>query len=171
MKNLIVKALPLRKIVSVGLLVALGTIAAPFSIPVGVAKVYPVQHAINVLAGALLGPGAAVLAAVLTSTLRNLITGTFFSEAFSGAAGRVAFRLLKRDIALGEVAGTGLIGALVAFLLNGLVLPAWPMRFIPFVKSPGSIIGLILLRLFKNNMLNFVLALQGKRYRAYYCSE
>lgn len=162
MENSLAKALPLRKIVSVGLLVALGTIAAPFSIPVGVAKVYPVQHAINVLAGALLGPGAAVLAAILTSTLRNLIgTGTllaFPGSIFGALLAGLAFRLLKRDYfaALGEVAGTGLIGALAAFPLAKWLLGFTGLAYafiIPFALSSlaGSIIGLFILRLlFKN---------------------
>ena len=124
------------------------------------------QHAINVLAGALLGPGAAVLAAVLTSTLRNLIgTGTllaFPGSIFGALLAGLAFRLLKRDYfaALGEVAGTGLIGALVAFPLAKWLLGFTGLAYafvIPFGVSSlaGSIIGLILLRLFKNNMLNF----------------
>ncbi|NLX91389.1 MAG: energy coupling factor transporter S component ThiW [Firmicutes bacterium] len=162
MEKSLVRVLPLRKIVSVGLLVALGTVAAPFSIPVGVAKVYPVQHAINVLAGALLGPGAAVLAAALTSTLRNLIgTGTllaFPGSIFGALLAGLAFRLLKRDYfaALGEVLGTGLIGALAAFPLAKWLLGFTGLAYafiIPFALSSlaGSIIGLILLRLFKNN--------------------
>jgi len=162
MEKSLVRVLPLRKIVAVGLLVALGTVAAPFSIPVGVAKVYPVQHAINVLAGALLGPGAAVLAAVLTSTLRNLIgTGTllaFPGSIFGALLAGLAFRLLKRDYfaALGEVLGTGLIGALAAFPLAKWLLGFIGLAYafiIPFALSSlaGSIIGLILLRLFKNN--------------------
>ena len=162
MEKSLVRVLPLRKIVSVGLLVALGTVAAPFSIPVGVAKVYPVQHAINVLAGALLGPGSAVLAAALTSPLRNLIgTGpllAFPGSIFGALLAGLAFRLLKRDYfaALGEVLGTGLIGALAAFPLAKWLLGFTGLAYafiIPFALSSlaGSIIGLILLRLFKNN--------------------
>ena len=56
MESSLSKTFSLRTVTAVGLLVALGTVASPFSIPVGVSNVYPVQHAINVLAGAILGP-------------------------------------------------------------------------------------------------------------------
>ncbi len=162
MGDLSVKAFSLRKIVAVGLLVALGTIAAPFSIPVGVARVCPVQHCINVLAGTLLGPGAAVLAAILTSTLRNLIgTGTplaFPGSIFGALLAGLAFRLFRRDYfaAVGEVIGTGLIGALASFPLARWILGFSGLAYafiIPFALSSlaGAVIGLFILRLlFKN---------------------
>lgn len=158
MENSLVKTFPLRKVVAVGLLVALGIVAAPFSIPVGVAKVYPVQHAINVLAGAMLGPGPAVIAALLTSTLRNLMgTGTplaFPGSVFGALLAGLAFRYFKKDYfaAAGEVVGTGLIGALVAFPLAKWILGFTGMAYffiVPFALSSlsGAIIGLIMLRL------------------------
>ena len=166
MENSLSKAMPLRRIVAIGLLVALGTVAAPFSIPVGVAKVYPVQHAINVLAGALLGPGPAVIAAVLTSTLRNLLgTGTplaFPGSIFGALLAGMAFRLLKRDYfaALGELAGTGLIGGFAAFLLAKWVLGFPGLAYaiiIPFLLSSlaGSFIGLVILRLAQKNNVSY----------------
>ncbi len=163
MENSLVKSLPLRKVVAVGLLVALGVVAAPFSIPVGVAKVYPVQHAINVLAGAMLGPGPAVIAALLTSTLRNLMgTGTplaFPGSIFGALLAGLAFRFLKKDYfaAAGEVVGTGLIGALVAFPLAKWILGFTGMAYffiIPFTLSSlsGAIVGLIILRLWQKSI-------------------
>ncbi|MEW5920735.1 MAG: energy coupling factor transporter S component ThiW [Bacillota bacterium] len=163
MEKLLVKSFPLRKVVAVGLLVALGIVAAPFSIPVGVAKVYPVQHAINVLAGAMLGPGPAVIAALLTSTLRNLMgTGTplaFPGSIFGALLAGLAFRYLKRDYfaAAGEVIGTGFIGALVAFPLAKWILGFAGMAYafiIPFALSSlaGSFIGLIILRLWSKSI-------------------
>ena len=167
MENSLRKAMPLRRIVVIGLLVALGTVAAPFSIPVGVAKVYPVQHAINVLAGALLGPGPAVIAAVLTSTLRNLLgTGTplaFPGSIFGALLAGMAFRLLKRDYsaALGELVGTGLIGGFAAFLLAKWVLGFTGLAYaiiIPFLLSSlaGSFIGLVILRFAKKNNVSYL---------------
>jgi len=158
MKYSLAKTFSLRKIVAVGLLVALGVVAAPFSIPVGVAKVYPIQHAINVLAGAMLGPGPAVMAAILTSTLRNLMgTGTplaFPGSIFGALLAGLAFRYLKRDYfaAAGEIVGTGLIGALVAFPLAKWILGFAGLAYafiIPFALSSlaGSVIGVIILRL------------------------
>lgn len=158
METSLVKGTSLRKVTSIALLVALGTIASPFSIPIGVAKVYPVQHAINVMAGALFGPGAAVLAAFLTSTIRNL-TGTGTPLAYPGSifgallAG-LAFRYFKKEYsaALGEVLGTSILGALVAFPLARFLLGFGGAAFffiVPFALSSasGAIIGMFILRL------------------------
>lgn len=158
MEHSLEKTFPLKKVVIIGLLVAVGVVAAPFSIPVGVARVFPVQHAINVIAGAMLGPGPAVIAAVLTSTLRNLMgTGTplaFPGSIFGALLAGLAFRYLKKDYfaAMGELIGTGLIGALVAFPLAKWILGFAGLAYafiIPFTLSSlaGSIIGVIILRL------------------------
>lgn len=158
MEDSLSRTYPLRLMTAIGLLVAVGTIAAPFSIPVGVARVYPVQHAINVFAGGLFGPGPAVLAAVLTSILRNL-TGTGTPLAFPGSifgallAG-LAFRYFKKEYfaVAGELLGTGLIGALVAFPLARWLLGFEALAFtfiIPFTLSSlaGGLIGMAVLRL------------------------
>jgi energy coupling factor transporter S component ThiW len=56
------------------LLIAVGTLSAHiFYIPAGVAKCFPVQHAINVLAAVILGPACSVAIAFLISLLRNLL--------------------------------------------------------------------------------------------------
>lgn len=158
MENSLSRAFTLRKITAIGLLVAVGIVAAPFSIPVGVAKVYPVQHAINVLAGALFGPGPAVVAAILTSTLRNLLgTGTplaFPGSIFGALLAGLAYHYFKREYAAaaGEVLGTGLIGALVAFPVARWLLGFEGLAYffiVPFTLSSlaGSILGAALLRL------------------------
>ncbi|MDO9535055.1 MAG: energy coupling factor transporter S component ThiW [Bacillota bacterium] len=158
MENSLTKTFSLRTITAVGLLVAIGNVAAPFSIPVGVAKVFPVQHAINVLAGALLGPAPAVVAAILTSTIRNLLgTGTplaFPGSIFGALFAGLAFRYFKKEYlaAIGEMLGTGLIGALVAFPVAKWLLGFGGLAYafiIPFTLSSlsGSIMGMIILQL------------------------
>ena len=158
MESSLTKSFPLRIITAVGLLVAIGTIAAPFSIPVGLAKAYPVQHAINVLAGVLLGPGPAVVAAVLTSTIRNLLgTGTpmaFPGSIFGALLAGLAFRYFQKEYlaAAGEVLGTGLIGGLVAFPVAKWLLGFEGVAYfyiVPFALSSfsGSLISIIILRL------------------------
>ena len=65
-------------------LVALGVALSALSIPVGPARVFPFQHLLNVVAGVLLGPAHAVLAAFAISVLRNALgTGTVL--AFPGS--------------------------------------------------------------------------------------
>jgi energy coupling factor transporter S component ThiW len=141
-------------------------VAAPYSLLIGVAKVYPVQHALNVLAGVLLGPGPAVIAAVLTSTLRNLMgTGTplaFPGSIFGALLAGLASRYLKKDLfaAIGEVLGTGFLGALVAFPLAKWLLgfAGVAYAFIPsFAVSSllGAIMGVLILQLWRKNNLPF----------------
>lgn len=51
-----------------------------FSFPIGVAKCAPTQSLINIVAGVVLGPEWAVVQALLTSTVRNLLgTGTLLA--------------------------------------------------------------------------------------------
>ena len=158
MESSLSKTLPLRTVTAVGLLVALGTVASPFSIPVGVSNVYPAQHAINVLAGAILGPGPALVAAFLTSVIRNLLgTGTllaFPGSMFGALLAGLGYRYLKKEYfaAAGEVVVTGLIGALAAFPVAKWLLgfPGLVYAFIiPFGLSSlaGSLIGLVILKL------------------------
>ncbi len=162
MESSVSKTFTLRRVTAVGLLVALGTIAAPFSIPVGVARVYPVQHAINVLAGVLMGPVPAMVAAVLTSTLRNLMgTGTplaFPGSIFGALLAGLGFLFFKRvyAAAIGEVLGTGLIGALVAFPLARWILGFEGLAYafiIPFTLSSiaGAVLGTLILQLWKKS--------------------
>ena len=78
------KNVNVRKLALAGILVAVGIVCSPLSIPVGASKCAPVQHFINILGGVFLGPGYAVGMAFVTSLLRNLMgTGTLL--AFPGS--------------------------------------------------------------------------------------
>lgn len=104
------------------MLVALGVIGGSlFTFAIGVAKVAPMQHLINVVAGVLVGPWWGMGQAFAISLIRNLFgTGTIlaFPGSMIGAflAGW-AFRLTKRLVGAvaGELIGTGLLGAIVAY--------------------------------------------------------
>jgi len=67
------------------MLVALAVIGGSvFSFSIGVAKVAPMQHLIDVVSGVLLGPWWALAQAFLTSVIRNIMgTGTVL--AFPGS--------------------------------------------------------------------------------------
>lgn len=102
-------------------LVAIGTLSSHLlSIPTGLAKAFPIQHAINVIAAVLLGPIPAVLVAFMIALLRNLLgVGTLlaFPGGMIGAllAGLLYQRIKRKwSAAVGEVVGTGLIGSLAA---------------------------------------------------------
>lgn len=143
-----------RELTLMALLVALGTATARFVwFSVGVAKATPVQHAINVLAAVLLGPERAVAVAFLIGLLRNLL-GVGSLLAFPGGmvgaflAG-LLYRLTGRawTAAVGELIGTGLLGALLAYPVAKYFLGASGAAFMfvfPFALSSavGAALGL-----------------------------
>jgi energy coupling factor transporter S component ThiW len=125
--------------------VALGTLTAGlFYIPVGISKCFPMQSLINCLAGVLIGPNGAAIAAFLIALLRNLL-GTGSLLAFPGSivgaylSGWFFIRTKKESASLlGEIVGTGLIAALIAsFMSTYLLGKTVPFYFfiIPFGMS------------------------------------
>jgi energy coupling factor transporter S component ThiW len=152
-----------RKLTTAALLVTLGVLSAHIiSIPIGVSRVFPVQHAINVLAAVLFGPAYAVVVAFLTSLLRNIL-GTGSLLAFPGSmigaflAGVFYMATKKSPFALvGEILGTGILGALVAYPIARYFLGAEVAVFfyiVPFALSSvvGAVIGYIIYGLMKKS--------------------
>ncbi len=149
-----------RNIARAVILVAMGVAISPFtSIPIGIARINPAQHFVNVVGAVLLGPWWAAGIALIIGVLRNAMgTGTWlaFPGGMIGAflAG-IAYRY-SRNIyfgALGEIIGTGLFGAIVSTLVVAPVLMRKTMALgalvIAFSGSTiaGSIIGLLALKL------------------------
>ncbi|MBD1380553.1 energy coupling factor transporter S component ThiW [Metabacillus arenae] len=156
------------KLTFMALFAAIGTFGSSLLwFPAGVAKAYPVQHIVNVLAGVMLGPIPAVIIAFVTGLLRNLM-GTGSLLAFPGGmigaflAGYL-FRKVKRTwgAPVGEVIGSGLIAPLFAVPYAKIVMGTTVGAFFflpPFIVSSfsGALIGLILVhRLKKTNRWNF----------------
>lgn len=145
--------------------VAIAVVFSFVNIPVGLAKCYPIQHMVNVLSAVLLGPLYSVLVAFCTSLIRNM-SGTGSLMAFPGSmigaffAGILFYKTKKLSLAfLGEVIGTGLIGALLAYPIAKFVLGKEMALFgmvIPFSVSTlgGSIIAIIIILSIKNTELN-----------------
>lgn len=140
------------------LFIAIGsTLGAFISIPFGVAKAYPIQHLINVLSAVILGPFYAVANAFFISLFRNMM-GTGSLLAFPGSMiGALLASLLYRKIPkvhfalIGEVIGTGLIGALVAYPMAQLFLGsshAATFFIVPFAISSlsGALIAWIMIK-------------------------
>src|SRR5690625_5728350 len=104
--------------------VAIGTIGSQLLwFPAGIAKAYPVQHAINVIAAIMLGPGPAVAIAFMIGLLRNML-GIGSLLAFPGGmigallAGYFYQRVRKKGAAvLGEVIGSGIFASLPSVLI------------------------------------------------------
>lgn len=117
------------KIALSGLLIAIGVLSGSlFYIPVGVIKAFPIQHVINVLSAVLLGPFYAIGNALVISILRNIMgTGSIlaFPGSLIGAALASLFYLKKPHVSfafVGELLGTGVIGAIVATFMARLFL-------------------------------------------------
>ncbi|MEG2068427.1 MAG: energy coupling factor transporter S component ThiW [Acidaminococcaceae bacterium] len=153
-----VAAMNIHRLTLAGLLVAIGTLSAHLLyIPAGVAKCFPVQHAINVVAAVALGPSYAVGIAFTISLLRNLVgLGSLLAFPGSMLGAFLAAKLYAhfgstKAAMLGEIVGTGFLGGLAAFPLSyyllGKTTVAW--FFIPpFLISTlgGSIIAGLLLK-------------------------
>ncbi|MFQ9966824.1 MAG: energy coupling factor transporter S component ThiW [Peptoniphilus sp.] len=154
-----------KKLTMAAFFVAIAVVFSFVNIPVGLAKCYPIQHMVNVLSAVLLGPLYSVLVAFCTSLIRNM-SGTGSLMAFPGSmigaffAGILFYKTKKLYLAfLGEVIGTGLIGALLAYPIAKFVLGKEMALFgmvIPFSVSTlgGSIIAVIIILSIKNTELN-----------------
>ncbi len=147
-----------KKLVISGILIAISTILGTFSIPLLGAKVAPIQHLVNVIAAVILGPVYGVGCAFVSSLLRNIL-GTGSLLAFPGSmvgvflSGLLYKKFKKIEVAvIGEVIGTGIIGALLAYPLAAFVLGREVAMFVyivPFSLSSfiGSFLAYIILKL------------------------
>ena len=154
-----------------GVLFAIATIFGTFSIPVFGAKMSPVQHFINVVTAVILGPAYACGNAFITSILRNAV-GTGSLLAFPGSmvgallAG-LFYKKFKTTITalIGEVIGTGIIGAILCYPITKLLLGKDVALFayvIPFSISciGGSLIAFIFLNV---PQIKKILKLKGEK--------
>ena len=143
-----------------GILVAVGIVCSPLSIPVGASKCAPVQHFINILGGVFLGPGYAVGMAFVTSLLRNLMgTGTLLAFPGSMCGALLCGLLYKYGKHLpfayvGELFGTSVIGGLLSYPIATLIMGSESAVFgfvIPFFVSScgGTIIAAVLVTAMK----------------------
>ncbi|MCG2778228.1 MAG: energy coupling factor transporter S component ThiW [Desulfobacterales bacterium] len=150
-----------KKVALAVILVAVAVALSPIFIPVGIAKCFPAQHMVNVLAGVMLGPLYAVVIAAVSGIIRNVLgLGTLlaFPGGMVGAllAG-LAYRAFRNIYAAGagEVVGTGLLGALASAWIVAPVFMGKSMAvatlIIAFSISTlgGSVFGIIALHLLR----------------------
>jgi thiamin-phosphate kinase/energy coupling factor transporter S component ThiW len=149
-----------RRVARAVILVAIGVALSPFtSFPIGIAKVNPTQHFVNILSAVLLGPWWATVIAAIIGAIRNALgVGTLlaFPGGMIGAflAG-YAFRLTRNIYlaALGEIVGTGILAALVSGWLVAPVLMQTSMSMAVLIGSflgstiLGTVLGLVALKL------------------------
>lgn len=136
-------------LVLMAVLVAIGTATAgTLWFPAGLAKAYPMQHAINVLAGVFLSPAQALTVAFVIALLRNLLglgtlmafPGSMVGALLAGLAFHWSDGKLVAALA-GEVIGTGILGALLSVPIVRFVLGQEAAIFFfipPFVISSGA---------------------------------
>ena len=149
-----------RKIAYAVVLVAIGVAMAPYtSFPIGIAKVNPTQHFVNVLGAVILGPWWAVVIAAVIGAIRNMMgVGTLlaFPGGMIGAFLAGYAYVFTRKVyagALGEIIGTGLIAPIVSavFVAPVLMGKAIPMAaLIPsFLASSGAgaVLGILGIKL------------------------
>lgn len=126
----------------------------------------PFQHFVDVMAAVLLGPWYACAAAFLCGVLRMLsgrtiqaVTGAVFGPILGGLLYRKTQNIYLTF--LGEVIGTGIVGALVSYPLMrwfyGLDAQRW-YYYVPFY-TPSAVVGgamgvMVLLILKRGGVLN-----------------
>jgi energy coupling factor transporter S component ThiW len=148
----------IRKMTITALFIATGVLSAHLLyIPVGIAKCFPVQHAINVLLAVLLGTRYSVSSAFSISLLRNILgtgsllafPGSMFGAALAGILYKKTNHIMGAII--GEILGTGILGSLIAFPVAKYFLASKVGAFffvVPFLVSTtgGSILAYLLYR-------------------------
>lgn len=158
-----------RKLVLAAVLIAIGVVCSPLSIPIGASRCFPVQHMVNVLCAVFLGPVYGVSCAFITSLIRVMIgSGTLlaFPGSMCGAllCGLV-FHYTQKLIPtyLGELFGTSILGSVVAWPMASLLLGKEAAIFtyvLPFfVSSIGGVLiaAVLVAALKKTHIMDTVL--------------
>jgi energy coupling factor transporter S component ThiW len=150
-------ALRTRIVARAIILVAIGVALSPFtSLPIGIARINPTQHFVNVLAAVLLGPWWAAGVAGIIAVLRNALgTGTLlaFPGGMIGALLAGLFFRMTKNIyfgALGEIIGTGLLGALTSALIVA-----------PSLMGKSMALGTLIIAFSGSSLLGAVLGVAG----------
>ena len=144
-KKHIVNGNDTRKAAYAVVLAAMGVALSPYtSFPVGIAKINPTQHFINIIGGVLLGPWWAMTIAAVIGIIRNVMgIGTLlaFPGGMIGAflAGYM-YRITRNMYWAGggEIIGTGLIAPVISGVL---VAPVFMEKAIPVIALIPSFMG------------------------------
>lgn len=141
-----------KKLTLTALFVALAVIGSTFSFPILTSRCAPIQHTINILGAIFLGPVGTLLAAFLASCIRYALSlGTLLAFPGSLCGALLASFLYARyhqkwAAMLGELLGTGVIGALLAgflaiqYLGTSPEVGYWAFSLPFFISSLGGVI-------------------------------
>lgn len=142
----------LKKLTLTAIFIALGVLLAPFvSFPFGGARVFPLQHLINVLLAVLLGWRYSVAGAFCISSIRIALgVGTILAYPGSMIGAYLSGILYKKTgsiwgVVVGEIFGTGILGGLIAYPLAAFILDSKAVALWFFVVAflPNTFIGAI----------------------------
>ncbi len=149
-----------RKVAYAVVLVAIGVALAPYtSFPIGIAKVNPTQHFVNVLGAVLLGPWWAMTIAGVIGVIRNAMgVGTLLAFPGGMIGALLAGFLYRRrwsiyEGAIGEVIGTGFIAPVVSALFVAPVLMGKAIPLFALIPSflastvAGAVLGVLAIKL------------------------
>jgi len=149
-----------RKVAYAVVLVAIGVALAPYtSFPIGIAKVNPTQHFVNVLGAVLLGPWWAMTIAGVIGVIRNVMgVGTLLAFPGGMIGALLAGFLYRRrrsiyEGAIGEVIGTGFIAPVVSALLVAPILMGKAIPLFALIPSflastvAGAVLGVLAIKL------------------------
>ncbi|WP_097026821.1 energy coupling factor transporter S component ThiW [Clostridium peptidivorans] len=158
-----------KKLTFSALLIAMGVLLSNLIyIPIGTSRCFPIQHLINVLSAVMFNSYIGVGIAFCISVIRNILgTGSImaFPGSMIGAFLAVLFYRKGKKIIyafLGEVIGTGVIGALLCYPISKLILGkdvAALFYVIPFSISSvgGALIAYVVLTIIsKRNIIHMV---------------
>lgn len=150
----------LKKLTITAILAAVAVVGSLFSFPVFGSKCAPVQHLVNILCAVTVGPWWALAQAFIASLIRNLL-GLGSPLAFPGSMcgaliGGLCYKFSKKlPLAyIGELFGTGIIGALAAYPIAVYVMGKEAALFayvLPFIISSagGTVIAIFLVTALK----------------------
>lgn len=154
----------LLRLIFMGIMIALGVVISPL---LRVEGMCPMAHLINICCAVLLGPADALLCAFSIGIIRMVLmgipplalTGAIFGAFLSGVLYRASGAKLAAAF-LGEVFGTGVIGALVSYPVmtylwgrGGLTLFFYLPSFFMGTVIGGSLAMLLLISLQRANVL------------------
>ena len=137
----------LLKLVMLSMLVALGVVISPI---LRIEGMCPMAHFINIVCAVLLGPWYALLCATLIGVIRMMLmgipplalTGAVFGAVLSGILYRMSNGKLMYAV-LGEVIGTGIIGAIVSYPIMAFIYGKTGLTWLFYVPLfvCGTLIG------------------------------
>ena len=159
------KKISILKLVMLSMLVAVGVVISPI---LRVEGMCPMAHFINIVCSVLLGPWYSLICALTIGIIRMVLmgipplalTGAIFGAFLSG----VFYRLSKGKIlmaVLGEIIGTGLVGAIVSFPVMTFIWGREGLTWFFYIPSftCGTLIGggiafYFLRKMIENGMLS-----------------